>query len=142
MDFIKTQKEILTLCLKGKPVVFGKVKDKVVYGSDHHVYITPDKQVGIDFTNLRQPIKQSTLECIINDKDADEVYLSPNIIADGKDKLRVFENGDIKIYVNEKLLKNFDLLHSTFKGTTPVRAVYIYEDGVMVGLVLPTRYKK
>ena len=41
------------------------------------------------------------------------------------------------IYLDERLIKNFDLKHSTFKGKGARNVVYIYEDEVMVGFLLP-----
>ena len=51
--------------------------------------------------------------------------------------LRVFSNGNENIYVDESLIKYFDLENSTFKGRNRKSPIYIYEDEVMVGVVLP-----
>lgn len=44
------------------------------------------------------------------------------------------------IYLDERLIKNFDLKYSTFKGKGSRSIVYIYEDEVMVGFLLPVNY--
>ena len=141
MNYINAQKEILTDYLKGKIVVFVKLddKDKVVYGTQFKLYITPANKVGINFEGAS--FSKDTLERILNDKDAKDVYLTEECIKDDKKMIRCFKNGDLKIYVDEKLLKNFDLPNCTFKGTGTANGVYVYENEIMVGFVLPMRLK-
>ena len=57
-----------------------------------------------------------------------------------------FNKGFVSCFVchcksGEYLIKNFDLKRSTFKGKGARSIVYIYEDEVMVGLVLPILVK-
>ena len=54
-----------------------------------------------------------------------------------KKTLRVFSNGNENIYVDESLIKYFDLENSTFKGRYQKSPIYIYEYEVMVGVVMP-----
>ena len=58
-----------------------------------------------------------------------------------KTMIRCFKNGDFKIYVDEKLLKNFDLPNCTFKGIGATAGLFVYENEIMVGFVLPIRLK-
>ena len=139
MNYIKAQQEILTDYLKEKKVIFAKVDDKVVYGTPFKLYITPKDKVGINLDSTL--IKEDTMRRILNDKDAEDVYLSEECIKEDKKMIRCFKNCDIKIYVDEKLLKNFDLPNCTFKGTKPTNGVYVYENENMVGFVLPIRLK-
>ena len=139
MNYINAQKEILTDYLKDKRVVFRKIDDKVVYGTPFKLYITPKDKVGINFE--LNTISESTIRRILNDGNAKDVYLSEECINEDKKLIRCFKNGDIKIYVDEKLLKNFDLPNCTFKGTKPMNGVYVYENEIMVGYVLPIRLK-
>ena len=139
MNYINAQKEILTDYLKGKIVVFVKLDDKVVYGTPFKLYITQANKVGINFDG-RSPSK-ATIERILDDKDAKDVYLSEECIKGDKKTIRCFKNGDLKIHVDEKLLKNFDLTNCTFKSTGATNGVYLYEDKIMVGFVLPMRLK-
>lgn len=46
------------------------------------------------------------------------------------------------IYINDKLLKYFDLSVCTFKGTTPYNLLFVYEHDFLVGAVLPVRYEE
>lgn len=139
MNYINAQKEILTDYLKEKQVIFAKIGDKVVYGTPLKLYITPADKVGINFESIG--ISESTIRTILDDKDAQDVYLSEECIKEDKTMIRYFKNGDIKIYVDEKLLKNFDLLNCTFKGTKPTSGIFVYENGVMVSCIMPVRRK-
>ena len=139
MNYIKAQQEILTDYLKEKRVIFVKVDDKVVYGTPFKLYITPANKVGINFE--LNNISESTIRKILNDKDAKDVYLSEECIKEDKTMIRCFKNGDFKIYVDEKLLKNFDLPNCTFKGIGATAGLFVYENEIMVGFVLPIRLK-
>lgn len=59
-----------------------------------------------------------------------------------KMKLHKFVIGDEVIFLDEKLLKYFDLEDSTFKGTNGKSPIYIYENEELVGMVLPVIYKE
>ena len=139
MNYINAQKEILTDYLKNKRVHFAKVDNKVVYGTSYKLYITPADKVGINFE--QSSIKESTIKMILDDKDAEDVYLSQECVKEDKNVVRCFKNGDLKIYVNEKHLKNFDLSNCTFKGTGATNGVFVYENEIMVGYVMPMRLK-
>ena len=139
MNYINAQKEILTDYLKEKRVILVKIDDKVVYGTPFKLYITPADKVGINFE--RMTISESTIRRILDYKDAKDVYLSKECIKEDKKMIRCFKNGDINIYVEEKHLKNFDLPNCTFKGTEAKNGVYVYENEIMVGFVLPIRLK-
>ena len=54
-----------------------------------------------------------------------------------KKTLRVFNKGKENIYVDESLIKYFDLENSTFKGHNSKSPIYIYEYEVMAGVVMP-----
>lgn len=139
MNYINAQKEILTDYLKDKRVIFTKLDDKVVYGTLFKLYITPANKVGINFE--KTSISEATIGRILDDKDAKDVYLSEECIKEDKNMIRCFKNGDIKIYVDEKYLKNFDLPSCTFKSTGATDGVFVYENEIMVGFVLPIRLK-
>ena len=73
-----------------------------------------------------------------NDVECDNLTLTNDIkVLEDKRTLRVFTNGKENIYLDERLIKNFDLKNSTFKGKGARSIVYIYEDEVMVGFLLP-----
>lgn len=139
MNYINAQKEILTDYLKEKRVIFTKVDEKVVYGTSYKLYITTADKVGINFE--QSSFSKATIEMILDDKDAEDVYLSQECVKEDKKMIRCFKNGDLKIYVDEKHLKNFDLSNCTFKGTGATNGVFVYENEIMVGYVMPMRLK-
>ena len=146
MNIINAQVEVLKEALKGKRkhnVIYGTLEDKVIIGNGNRLYIIPKKECGIDLTNIAcvQGLQESTLKNFVNDNECTEIELTNDIrVLDDKRTLRVFSKGDENIYVDEYLIKNFDLKRSTFKGKGARSIVYIYEDEVMVGFLLPVNY--
>ena len=142
MNIINAQVEILKEALKNKnTVIYGVLLDNVIIGNDNILYIIPKKECAIDLTNIDSNnlkiIQESTLKNFINDNLYENVTLTDDKKVVDKKTLRVFSNGDENIYVDESLIKYFDLENSTFKGRNRKSPIYIYEDYNMVGLVLP-----
>ena len=147
MNIINAQVEVLKEALNGKrkrKVIYGTLEDKVIIGNDARLYVIPKKECGIDLTNVAcvQVLQESTLKNFVNDYECTELTLTNDIrVLDDKKTLRVFTNGKENIYLDERLIKNFDLKNSTFKGKGARSIVYIYEDEVMVGFLLPVNVK-
>ncbi len=147
MNVINAQVEVLKEALNGKrkhKVIYGTLDDKVIIGNDTRLYVIPKKECAIDLTNVAcvQVLQESTLKNFVNDNECTEIELTNDIrVLDDKRTLRVFTNGKENIYLDERLMKNFDLKHSTFKGKGARSIVYIYEDYNMVGLVLSVNIK-
>ena len=143
MNIINAQVEVLKEALNGKrkrKVIYGTLDDKVIIGNDTRLYIISKEECAIDLTNVAcvQVLPESTLKKFVNDNEWDKLILTNEIkLLDDKRTLRVFTNGKENIYLDERLIKNFDLKHSTFKGKGARNVVYIYEDEVMVGFLLP-----
>ena len=143
MNIINAQVEVLKEALNGKrkhKVIYGVLDDKVIIGNDARLYIIPKEECAIDLTNVAcvQVLQESTLKTFVNDVECTEIELTNDIrVLDDKRTLRVFTNGKENIYLDERLMKNFDLKNSTFKGKGARSIVYIYEDEVMVGFLLP-----
>ena len=147
MNIINAQVEVLKEALKEKRkhnVIYGTLEDKVIIGNGTRLYVIPKKCCAIDLTNIArvQILGESTLRNFINDNECTEIELTSDIkILDNKTTVRVFTNGKENIYLDERLLKNFDLKKSTFKGKGAKSIVYIYEDDIMVGFLLPVNVK-
>ena len=148
MNIINAQVEVLKEAFKGKRkhnVIYGTLEDKVIIGNNTILYVIPKEECGIDLTNVDcnnvNIIQESVLKGFINDDLCENITLTDDKKVVDKKTLRVFSKGDENIYVDEFLIKNFDLKRSTFKGKGARSIVYIYEDGVMVGLVLPVLVK-
>ena len=141
MNIINAQVEVLKEALKRKHnVIYGTLEDKVIIGNNTILYVIPKEECGIDLTNVAcvQVLQESTLKNFVNDNECTEIELTNDIrMLDDKKTLRVFTNGKENIYLDERLIKNFDLKNSTFKGKGARSIVYIYEDEVMVGFLLP-----
>lgn len=143
MNIINAQVEVLKEALNGKrkhKVIYGTLDDKVIIGNNTRLYIIPKEECGIDLTNVAcvQVLQESTLKNFLNDVECTEIELTNDIrVLEDKRTLRVFTNGKENIYLDERLIKNFDLKNSTFKGKGARSVVYIYEDEVMVGFLLP-----
>ena len=143
MNIINAQVEVLKEALKNKnTVIYGVLLDNVIIGNGNRLYIIPKKECGVDLTNIDSNnvkiMQESTLKRFVNDVECDNLTLTNNIkVLEDKRTLRVFTNGKENIYLDERLIKNFDLKRSTFKGKGARSIVYIYEDEVIVGLVLP-----
>ena len=147
MNIINAQVEVLKEALKGKRkhnVIYGTLEDKVIIGNDARLYVIPKKDCAIDLTNVAhvQVLQESTLKNFVNDNECTEIELTNDIkMLDDKITVRVFTNRKENIYLDERLIKNFDLKNSTFKGKGARSIVYIYEDEVMVGFLLPVNVK-
>ena len=145
MNIINAQVEVLKEALKGKrkhKVIYGTLDDKVIIGNKIRLYVIPKKECAIDLTNVVdvQVLQKSTLKKFVNDNECTEIEITNDIRKlDDKRTLRVFTNGKENIYLDERLIKNFDLKRSTFKGKGAMSIVYIYEDEVMVGFCCPIR---
>ena len=141
MNIINAQVEVLKEALKrNHKVIYGTLDDKVIIGNDKRLYVISKEECAIDLTIVAgvQVLQESTLKRIVNDNECDKLTLTNDIkVLDDKRTLRVFTNGKENIYLDERLMKNFDLKRSTFKGKDTRNIVYIYEDEVMVGFLLP-----
>lgn len=59
-----------------------------------------------------------------------------------KKRLQIFNNANCEIAVDVDLLKYFDLENATFRASNEKSPVFIYENYILVGVVLPVVRKK
>lgn len=143
MNIIGAQTEVLKECFRAKrkhSVVYGTLDDNVIFGNDCRLYIIPKNQCGIDLSNIsRVKVLQSeSLRKFVDGNKSVDLNPTNNIkLLDDKRCVRMFTIGEEHIYLDESLLKNFDLKNATFKGKGTSSIVYIYENGYMVGFLLP-----
>lgn len=143
MNIINAQVEVLKEVLNRKrkhEAIYGTLDDKVITGNCIRLYVIPKKECCIDLTNIAgvQVLQESTIKNLINDKECTEIKLTNDVKKlDNKITVRMFTNGKENIYLDERLIKNFDLENSTFKGENARSVVYIYEHEVMVGFCCP-----
>lgn len=81
---------------------------------------------------------------LLKDYDDLEMAIDTHIIRniDEKMKLHKFTIDNESVFLDENKLKYFDLAHSTFRGINRISPIYIYENKVLVGMVLPVNYKE
>lgn len=143
MNIINAQVEVLKEALNGKRkhnVMYGTLDNKVIIGYNLRLYVIPKEECAIDLTNIAgvRVLQESTLKGFVNDNECTEIELTNGIrVLDSNITARIFTNGKENIYIDERLIKNFDLKNSTFKGKGAKSIVYIYEDEVMVGCCCP-----
>ena len=124
MDIINAQIEVLKEALKGKSkhrCLYGSINNNVIIGNDIKLYCISKNECAIDLSTIENVmiLTDTNLKQIFNDSDCKQLKLTDEIqLIDNKIALRVFKNDIEKKYVNEKLLKNFDLMNSTFDGST------------------------
>ena len=147
MNIINAQVEVLKEALKGNrkhTVMYGTLDNKVIIGNEIRLYVIPKEECAIDLTNIAgvRILQQSILKNFVNDDECTEIELT-NDIRELHNKIiaRIFTNGKENIYLDERLIKNFDLKNSTFKGKGAKSIVYIYEGEVMVGFCCPLNVK-
>ena len=133
MNIINAQVEVLKEALKNKnTVIYGVLLDNVIVGNGNRLYIIPKKKCGVDLTNIDSNnvkiMQESSLKNFMNDDLCENITLTDDKKVVDKKTLRVFSNGDENIYVDESLIKYFDLENSTFKGRNRKSPIYIYED--------------
>ena len=148
MNITNAQVEVLKEALKnGKRkhnVIYGTLGNKVIIGNDIRLYIIPKEECAIDLTDIAgvRVLPKSTLKNFVNDDECTEIELTNDITElHNKITARIFTNGKENIYLDERLIKNFDLKNATFKGKGAKSIVYIYEGEVMVGLCCPINVK-
>ena len=146
MNTINAQVEVLKEALKGKSkhrCLYGTFNDTIIIGNAIKLYCIPKTECAINLSNIENVtiLSDTTLQNILNDSDCKQLKLTNELqIVDNKTTLRVFKNDIEKKYVDENLLKNFDLMNSTFMSIPKSPIIYIYEDWDMKGLVLATKF--
>ena len=143
MNIINTQVEVLKEALKRNrkhTVMYGTLDNKVIIGNEIRLYVIPKEECAIDLTNIAgvRVLQETTLKQFVNDNECSDIELT-NDIRELHNKItaRILTNGKENIYLDERLIKNFDLKNATFKGKGAKSIVYIYENEVMVGFCCP-----
>ena len=156
MNYLKVQTDILKAVCKGN---VHKVLRSVAKSSDgneiylicgdvgSHFYILEKEKFFLDYEklvdevgDLQSHIIQNILKGIDNAEQGyrtDQLIYIPSIKGNGV----ILKSEKYEVVVNEKLLKNFDQ-NCTFHLSGDLAPLYIYEDYVLVGVVLPIARKR
>ena len=104
------------------------------------MYLIPEKAFIFDKNKLNR--ERVDMTRFIFPYGYESAVRSNELIASDKKTLAVFKNDNIEVFVDLKLLKAFDSRTSTYKIKSPTSGVLVYENDILVGLVMPTRYNK
>ena len=147
MNIINAQVEILKEALKEKSkhrCLYGTFNDNIIIGNNIKLYCIPKTECAIDLSNIENVniLSDTMLHKLFNDSDCKQLKLTNELYTvHNKTTLRVFKNDIEKKYVDEQLLKNFDLMNSTFMSTPKSSFVYIYEDWDIKGVVCCSKFQ-
>ena len=72
-------------------------------------------------------------------KDSVDVTLTNDRKGLGKDTIRKITSPNGDIWIPEKCLKRFSLKNTSFKAKDNLSPVYVYEDLLLVGVIMPCR---
>lgn len=156
MNYLKIQSDILKALCKGNVrkilrfVAKSEDKNKIYLicgDAGSHCYILEKDFIFLDYERLVDKvgeIQSNTLQNILKGVNkAEPGYKTDQLIymetIKGNGVFLKSEN--YEVVVNEKLLKNFDK-NCEFRLSGDLSPVYIYEDCVLVGVVLPIARKK
>lgn len=141
MKLDKIYNEIVKERLKdnGRIMIGYLDEDTIGVSTDGFVmYFIPKKEFLLDVDVLLRNSHTINLSVFKEPKDLKEIVKTTK-------HREIKNNMCVKIgnkYFNEKLLKNFEK-YATFKATdSPISQAYIYEDDVLVGMVMSIRVKE
>ena len=117
--------------------------DYVYYSPDGFVmYRIPENCFYLDVEKVFKDIKPFNLKTVWKPDDTKQAYKTGDIkiMTQGKKQYNVvkIKNESDVVWVNERLLKNFDS-DCSFYITNSISAVYIEENDELVGMVMPTK---
>ena len=146
MDFLKIQSEILkgayNRLIKDKEFdwQYCETDQSVVMGNAFECYIIPKQYV---FLNIEKTFDRPPLEgfkTIIQGSETTHFVEDTGIekhLPDSNIAVHIFDCGEgEELWINVKLLKRFDLKKCVFKGNNRKTPLFIYENDVLVGIVI------
>ena len=140
MKEIKVQQDVLTLTQTPHRVRLGRLNDgrMGVTIDGFAAYIIYSDNVFLDTTKFQTIDLQKIFDDVVEAKDIIPTGVS---ILKLKDTLKEFKNDETTAYFNEKLFKYFDskkkLTYSYHKTK-----LFVFENGILVGVLLESRVKK
>lgn len=148
MDYIKIQEKMLKDAyerdtkLKKFSYRYGETDEIIGITPDGYImYFIPKKMLYINTEMIFKEIAPVKLNCFIDSqKDQKDVIMTNQIeITDNKVQVRLFKTVESSenIWIDEKLLKYFDLKRSSFKGMNGRSPLFVYEYENLVGIILP-----
>ena len=146
MNIVKLQQDIIKDLLNNKRGEwFIQIKDSEVYIlTRFQVFILSSKEFVLDIDKLgfsNTNIAESLLKSAEDAKPAIKTDIIKSVVSQGKvvncQELKRVDNGEVT-YVNQSLLKVYDKT-CEFKLINSKNPIFIYEYGILVGIVLPIK---
>ena len=148
MDYIKIQEKMLKDAyerdtkLKKFSYRYGETDEIIGITPDGHVmFFIPKDKVYVNTDMIFKESIPVKLNCFIDSqKDQKDVLMTNQIeIIGNKIQVRLFKTVESSenIWIDEKLLKYFDLKRSSFKGMNGRSPLFVYEYENLVGIILP-----
>ena len=144
MNIKRINNDLLGRLYKGKNVYYS---DLTIISEDNtcNYYLLSDSyfvailDINNTFINLEKCkyIKNMYENLIPDDSKYLYTHVTDTIMLSGKDNLRVLENENNKILVNDKYLELFK--DCTFKSLNDTKPIICYEKGEVVGIILPVK---
>ncbi len=150
MNVLNIQKDVLKDALSEKDVnrrkwIIKVTPKEVLVTEGHVVFSLPIKDWLLDVDALYKAGCRASdglvtiMDGHVKASPADKTGLIKVLKINGGDKEALeLKCGESLIYVDPKLLKNFDK-SVEFEATLPNAPVYLYEDDILVGVVMPIK---
>lgn len=99
------------------------------------LYLIPAESFPFDIKSLLRGGQENNIRRVFPQDGTDAIL---GEIKGGA--IQSLSDRELTVYINPKLLKNFDKT-ATFKITTPKTGVLVYEEGILSGLIMPMNIK-
>jgi len=120
--------------IKDFPNMVGITEGHAVYFiHETEFFLDKSKMKEVDLESIVQDISKSTLSRRTGVEKKDNSGRKTNLIE--------IKNEDISIWLDDKFLKEFDDKYASYFATNEFSPVYIKENGILAGLILPVRMR-
>lgn len=135
---IKIQQDILKSLLKEEKVFYYVTNDQELFVTNnvYVAYVMPEEDFKVSLNYNHQA--RMFLNFADDYKKAPVLRETDVIVKRGEKLYQNFDGGNFEVYVDLKLFKLFGQGGFTYKGSSSKSAVFIEENGELIGLVMPT----
>lgn len=146
MKIKKVYDEIIGAWLKDGRLILGRHEDKILFSAEgFKAFILTENEFPFDYEKIldgREAMNSSTVKDLLRESDHEEAWKTGDMRLT-KRGTQVFKiaNEKTHAWVDVKLLNAFEK-DCTFKIKGPKNQVFVYEDEVLRGFVMPTRIEE
>ena len=151
MDFLKIQSDILKGAYnrvvkdKGFDWRYCETDRSVVVGNKYACYIIPKYYMFLDIEKTFDRPSCEGFKSIIDTSETTTFIEDTGIekrLPDRSITVHIFDCGEgEELWISTKLLKRFDLNNCVFKGKNRKTPLFIYENDVLVGIVIGVNHE-